>query len=241
MDLQGDLPGRLEFAELDLGDERRAAAVVEEAVAAHGRIDVLVNNAGRGLFGAVEEAGPAQLRELMELHFFGPVALTRAALPHMRGAAAGTIVQMSSQAGRFSGPGLGPYSATKFALEGWSEALAAEALPLGIRVLIVEPGPFRTSFYERGTMGLTEPIDAYEGMLGDDRAALAAGEAEPAGDPQRGAEVILAALESERPPLRLALGDEAVGNLTRQLKKSHGELRVWEAVSRGADRAAETA
>lgn len=123
--------------ELDVTDAA-GKAVVDGVVERHGRLDVLVNAAGRALVGAVEETTDGELRDLMDVHFSGPVALTRAALPHLRAQGGGAIVQFTSLGGRLSFPGVGAYSATKFALEGWSEGLASEVGPLGIRVLIVD-------------------------------------------------------------------------------------------------------
>jgi NAD(P)-dependent dehydrogenase (short-subunit alcohol dehydrogenase family) len=162
------LPDGVEPVELDVTDPAAGAAVVDGVVERHGRLDVLVNAAGRALIGAAEETTDAELRDLMEVHFFGPVALTRAALPHLRARGSGAIVQFSSLGGRLSFPGVGAYSATKFALEGWSEGLAAEVGPLGIRVLIVEPGAFRTGLHGAG-MRMSEPIPAYDDIVGQVR------------------------------------------------------------------------
>lgn len=139
-DLIARAPERISTVELDVTDATRVGAAVAEVMERHGRIDVLVNNAGRGFAAPAETTTDEQLRELMDLHFFAAAQLTRAVLPHMRRQHSGTIVQMSSQGGRYSFAGISAYSATKFALEGWSEALAAEIGPHGIRVLIVEPG-----------------------------------------------------------------------------------------------------
>lgn len=227
---------RLEVVELDLAEAERIELVVARVIEAHGGVDVLVNNAGRGLFGAAEEIEEQALRQLMELHFFAPARLTRAVLPHMRVAASGFIVQMSSQAGRFSEPGLGGYSATKFALEGWSEALAAEVEPLGIGVLIVEPGPFRTSFYAPGSMDLAPRLDAYEPLLAAARSALRAGAVVPSGNPAAAAEIICEVLDDEDAPLRLALGAEAVERISLACERASDELARWDKVSRLADR-----
>ena len=156
-DLAAAYPDRAVAVQLDVTDPVRAAAVVAETILWYGRIDVLVNNAGLGLVGAVEETTDRELRDLMELHFFGPAALTRAVLPHLRRQGSGAIVQMSSMGGRFSFAGVGAYSATKFALEGLSEALAAEVAPYGIKVLIVEPGAFRTGFAGAARCGSPRP------------------------------------------------------------------------------------
>jgi NAD(P)-dependent dehydrogenase (short-subunit alcohol dehydrogenase family) len=139
---------------LDVTDPEQRLSAVDQAVEKFGRIDVLVNNAGRTQVGAVEETTDDELRALFELHFFAPVALTRAVLSHMRAQGGGAIVQMSSVGGQITAPGFGAYCATKFALEGITQALHDEVAPFGIRTLIVEPGAFRT--------GLFRPDAAYQ-------------------------------------------------------------------------------
>jgi NAD(P)-dependent dehydrogenase (short-subunit alcohol dehydrogenase family) len=145
-DLAAKYPDTCLIATFDVRNIAAAADLVRDTLDRFGQLDVLLNDAGRAVVGAVEEVSDAQLRELMELHLFGPAALVRAALPPMRARGTGTIVQMSSQGGRTSFPGVSAYSASKFALEGWSEALAGEVAPFGIRVMIVEPSRFRTDF-----------------------------------------------------------------------------------------------
>lgn len=200
----------------------------------YGRIDVLVNNAGRGHIGAVEETSDAELRELMQLHLFGPAALIRAVLPQMRDRGSGAIVQLSSMGGRFSFPGVGGYSATKFALEGLSEALAKEVAPFGIDVLVVEPGAFRTSF-AGGALSQSEPIAAYEDSVGPLRTGLPDSDGQQPGDPAKAAAAILTALAAENTPLRLPLGNDATDMVITQLEDSRAELDTWESVSRSTD------
>ncbi|MFJ2193461.1 oxidoreductase [Kitasatospora sp. NPDC087861] len=228
-------PGRLVPVRLDVTDPARISAVVADTLGRYGRIDVLVNNAGRGLIGAVEEYTDRELRDLMELHFFGPAALTRAVLPHMRAQGSGAVVQMSSMGGRFSFPGVGAYSATKFALEGLSEALAQEVAGFGIKVLIVEPGAFRTGFAGGGALAQSTPIAAYEPVVGPVRSGLPDSDGKQPGDPAKAAAAILAALDAERTPLRLALGNDAVDAILGNLDGARRETEVWEAVGRGTD------
>jgi NAD(P)-dependent dehydrogenase (short-subunit alcohol dehydrogenase family) len=228
------LPGGVEAVELDVVDTAAGTAVVDRVVDRHGRLDVLVNAAGLALIGAGEETTEAELRDLMDVHFFGPVALTRAALPHMRARNSGAIVQFSSLGGRLSFPGVGAYSATKFALEGWSEALAAEVGPLGIRVLIVEPGVFRTGLHGGG-MRMSEPIAAYEDIVGPVRKMQRDFDGAQPGDPAKAAAAILDALAAEQPPLRLALGNDAADAITASLEANTAELRAWEHVARSTD------
>ncbi|MEU6236465.1 oxidoreductase [Kitasatospora sp. NPDC047058] len=238
-DLAAAHPDRVVPVRLDVTDQAAIAAVVADTLLWHGRIDVLVNNAGRGLIGAVEEYTDRELRELMELHFFGPAALTRAVLPHMRAQGSGAVVQLSSMGGRFSFPGVGAYSATKFALEGLSEALAQEVAQFGIKVLIVEPGAFRTSFAGAGALAQAAAIPAYDAVVGPVRTGLPESDGRQPGDPAKAAAAILAALDAERTPLRLALGNDAVDAILGNLDAAGQELRDWEKLGRSTDLDAE--
>lgn len=239
-DLAARYPQRLRAVEYDV-TRGQAAELVADVLLWHGRIDVLVNNAGRGHIGAVEETSERELRELMELHFYGPVALTRAVLPHLRSQGSGAIVQLSSMGGRLSFPGVSAYSASKFALEGLSEALAAEVAPFGIRVLIVEPGAFRTSFNVPGAAMVSPPMPEYEPFIGPFRAHFAGDDGRQPGDPDRAAAAILAALDAEQPPLRLALGDDAADLVRDSLDRERAEFERWEHVTRDMSFAADEA
>ncbi len=234
-DLATTHPGRLVPVALDVTDADGIDATVADVVARFGRIDVLVNNAGRGLVGAVEETTDGELRDLMELHFFGPARLTRAVLPHMREQKSGAVVQMSSMGGRLSFPGVGAYSATKFALEGLTEALAAEVAPFGIKALIVEPGSFRTSFAGGDALRQTAEMPEYAETVGAVRRGLPDSDGKQAGDPVKAAAAILKALDSENTPLRLALGNDALDAITAHAEAARAEARTWEPVSRGTD------
>jgi NAD(P)-dependent dehydrogenase (short-subunit alcohol dehydrogenase family) len=231
-DLSAVAPDRVTPLRLDITDHGRIAAAVDEVLASHGRVDVLVNNAGRGAIGAAEETSDGELRDLMDLHFFGPAALTRALLPQMRERGSGAIVQMSSMGGRFTFPGVGAYSATKFALEGWSEALVKEVGGFGIRVLIVEPGAFRTSFNGPGALLVSTPIAAYDDQIEQLRTGMPEDDGAQPGDPAKAAAAILTALDSDDPPLRLALGNDAVDALGTVLDDAKAELAAWEHVGR---------
>ncbi|UGQ11689.1 SDR family NAD(P)-dependent oxidoreductase [Yinghuangia sp. ASG 101] len=234
-DLVAAYPDQVEALALDVTDIAGAGAAVNDVAVRYGRIDVLVNNAGRGLVGAVEETTDAELRDLMELHFFGPAALTRAVLPHMRGRGSGAIVQVTSMGGQLAFAGVGGYCATKFALEGLSEALADEVAPLGIRVLIVEPGAFRTAFAGPGALRLSAPLDAYRDTVGPVRTNLPGGTGREPGDPAKAAAAILAALDADKAPLRLPLGNDAADAIGERLAVTGAELRSWEEVVRGTD------
>ena len=227
-------PERAHAVALDVTDADRIGEVVSEVLHRVGRIDVLVNNAGHTQVGAVEETTDRELRDLMDVHFFGPASLTRAVLPQMRRQGSGAIVQMSSIGGQLSFAGFSAYSATKCALEGFSEALAAEVNPLGIKVLIVEPGSFRTNLFG-SSRHESAAMPVYEDTVGPTRAMINNTGGKQPGDPARAADAILAALESEAPPLRLVLGNDAVDAIGRHLDMVRKDLETWEPVSRQTD------
>ncbi len=230
-DLVAAHPDQVEAVVLDVTDTAAGTAVVDDVQDRHGRIDVLVNNAGRGQVGAAEETTEAELRALFDLHVFGPAALVRGVLPGMRARGAGAIVQMSSFGGQVAYPGFSAYCATKFALEGYSEALAAEVGPLGIRVIVVEPGAFRTGFSGAGLVQST-PIPAYDATVGPTRDMITGIDGTQPGDPARAAAAILTALGADEPPLRLPLGEDAVDGVLGHLETIAAEVRAWEHVGR---------
>ncbi|MFE3118139.1 oxidoreductase [Streptomyces niveus] len=232
-DLVARHPDQVEPVRLDVTDTARIDAVVADVAARHGRIDVLVNNAGRTHVGALEETTDEELRALFEVHVFGPAALTRAVLPHMRARRSGAIVQLSSMGGQMSFAGFAAYSATKFALEGMSEALADEVGPLGIKVLVVEPGAFRTGLF--GGKSLSAEIEAYADTVGPTRRMAATVDGTQPGDPAKAAAAILTALAAGRTPLRLPLGADAVDAVTGHLDAVRAEIAAWEDVARDTD------
>lgn len=234
-DLDAKYPDTCVIAQYDARDVTAAGDLVRHALDRFGQLDVLVNNAGRGVVGAVEEVTDAQLRELMDLHLFGPAALVRAALPAMRVRGSGTIVQMSSQGGRMSFPGVAAYSASKFALEGWSEALAAEVAPFGIRVMIVEPSRFRTGFNGADVLEFAEPSETYRDPLAAVRADMAGADGAQEGDPARAAEIIVSLAHSDEVPLRLPLGREAVERISGAYRRGVDEVERWAETARSAD------
>lgn len=234
-DLDAEYPDSCLVTQFDARDVTAAGDLVRHTLDRFGQLDVLVNNAGRGVVGAVEEVTDAQLRELMDLHLFGPAALVRAALPAMRVRGSGTIVQMSSQGGRMSFPGVAAYSASKFALEGWSEALAAEVAPFGIRVMIVEPSRFRTDFNAADVLELAEPSETYRDLLAAVRADMSAADGAQEGDPARAAEIIVSLAHSDEVPLRLPLGREAVERISRAYRRGLDEVERWAETARSAD------
>jgi NAD(P)-dependent dehydrogenase (short-subunit alcohol dehydrogenase family) len=232
-------PGLIDPIQLDVTDGERIEAAVNDAVDRHGRIDVLVNNAGRTQVGAVEETTAEELRTLFDLHLFGPAALTRAVLPHMRERGRGAVVMMSSVGGQVSMPGFGAYCATKFALEGLAEALAAEVAPFGITVLVVEPGAFRTNLFGPGAAYLSEENPAYADTAGATRRMVEGGDGSQPGDPAKAAAAIRTALAADSTPLRLPLGGDSVDAILGHLDAVRDELTRWEKVARdtGFDRA----
>jgi NAD(P)-dependent dehydrogenase (short-subunit alcohol dehydrogenase family) len=223
-------PGQVEAVPLDVTDTARIDAAVRDIADRHGRIDVLVNNAGRSHVGAAEETTDAELRSLFEVHVFAPAALIRAVLPHMRARRSGAIVQLSSVGGQLSYAGFGAYSATKFALEGLSEALADEVRPLGIKVLIVEPGAFRTALFANITA--SPQIADYAAIVGPTRQLTETGNGTQPGDPAKAAAAILTALDAQETPLRLPLGDDAVDGVLGHLDAVRAEVTTWEKLAR---------
>jgi NAD(P)-dependent dehydrogenase (short-subunit alcohol dehydrogenase family) len=230
-DLVAAHPGQVSAVRLDVTDTHRCAMVVEEVVARFGRIDVLVNNAGRTQVGALEETTERELRDLFDLHFFGPAALTRAVLPHMRRAGRGAVVQMSSVGGQITAPGFGAYCATKFALEGLTQTLSQE-VDFGVTFLIVEPGAFRTGLFNPDAAYTSAPMPEYAATVGPTRAYLRSGDGTQSGDPAKAAQAILTALDAPDPPLRLVLGGDAIDSISNRLESLAAELSRWETVGR---------
>ncbi|MEV8586649.1 oxidoreductase [Streptomyces sp. NPDC051180] len=230
-DLVAAHPDQVDAVALDVTDAAAVDRVVAAAVERHGRIDVLVNNAGRTHVGSVEETDDAELRSLFDVHVFGPAALTRAVLPHMRARRSGAIVQLSSVGGQMSMAGFGAYSATKFALEGMSEALAAEVGPLGVKVLIVEPGAFRTGLFGNHSLS-GDGIADYADTVGATRAFVETGGGTQAGDPAKAVAAVVRALEADETPLRLALGDDSIDTILAHLDQVRADVTAWEKVGR---------
>ena len=226
---------RLLAIPMDLRNPAEIAAAVTAAIARFGRIDVLVNNAGHGLLGAVEEASDAEIADVHEINVFGLLRVTRAILPQLRKQRSGHIVNLSSIGGLVGLPGFGIYNATKFAVEGLSEALATEVGPLGIRVTIVEPGPFRTDFLGGSLRLAAETIEDYTGTAGRTRSAAVERNGAQPGDPVRAAEAIVKVVTAEKPPLHLVLGRFAYDRASAKLVEMHAEFEAWREVALGAD------
>jgi NAD(P)-dependent dehydrogenase (short-subunit alcohol dehydrogenase family) len=217
--------------ELDINNHSRIELLITHILAQFGRIDVLVNNAGYGLFGAIEEVSMEEARQQMETNFFSALAVTQAVLPVMRRQRAGHVVQISSMAGMRSSPGMGLYNASKFALEGFSEALALEAAHLNIKVTIVEPGPFRTLWAGPSSVRSKKVIDDYESSAGELIRTINGYTGTQPGDPVKAARAIIKAVNSENPPLRLALGKIALEAVRKKLSSLQQNYDEWEEVT----------
>ena len=220
---------------LDVTDHSQIDAAVKAAEDRFGRIDVLVNNAGIGYFAAIEEGEDAQVRRMFDVNVFGLSGMIQAVLPGMHKRRTGFIVNFSSIGGLRSFPAIGYYNATKFAVEGLSEALWQEVEPLGIKVMLVEPSGFRTDWAGRSANESKRQIDDYAATAGVRRSQSRANSGKQPGDPVRAARAIVKAIESPNPPHHLLLGNNAYEAATAKLEHLRREFSEWEAVSRGAD------
>jgi NAD(P)-dependent dehydrogenase (short-subunit alcohol dehydrogenase family) len=223
----GDYGEHAMAVRLDVTDATQRRYAVEQALDRFGRVDVLANIAGIGSLGAAEEFSPAQLRQQMEVNFFAPAELTRALLPMFRAQGSGHILQLTSIGGSVSAAGFSAYCAAKFALEGWSEALRDELAPLGIHVIIVEPGAFRTEFAGDKNMRPVNRIDAYRAIIEPVETYLYGGSGSQPGDPAKAAEVMVAAVESATPPLRLVLGADSYSAWESKIAMVRADLDAW--------------
>jgi len=230
-DLVALAPDRVAAIGLDVDRPGAAEVAVGEAVARFGRLDVVINNAGFGSVGAVEETSDAELRAQMETNFFGAAAVIRAVLPTLRAQRGGAIVNVTSMGGQVSYPGFGSYCASKFALEGLSEALAGEVRGFGIKVLILEPGAFRTAFAGPALRHMPE-MAAYAEIVGPTRAFAQGMDGTQAGDPRLAAAAVETALDAEATPLRLALGPDAIDAVRAHAEAMLADMARWEALGR---------
>jgi NAD(P)-dependent dehydrogenase (short-subunit alcohol dehydrogenase family) len=222
-------PNHVLAVKLDVTKPADIQPAIDAAVRRFGRIDYLFNNAGYGIVGAVEETPDAELRAVLDTNFFGAVAVTRAVLPVMRAQRSGAIVNISSMGGQMSFEGVSAYSASKFALEGMSEALALEVAPFGIKVLIVEPGAFRTEFGAEALRHM--PVNAaYKDALANIRGLLHGMHGVQPGDPKKAARAVVEALEAEVTPLRLQLGADSIGAVRAHAEQLLKDLAKWERV-----------
>lgn len=221
---------------LDVSKPEQIGPAVQAAERRFGAVDVLVNNAGYGYFSAIEEGDDAGVRAMFETNVFAPVNLVKAVLPGMRQRKRGYIVNISSVGGMVTFPAIGYYHMAKFALEGMSETLAKEVAPFGIGVTVVEPGAFRTDFRGAATEKQSPTrIADYAETAGKARDGVMAKHGQQQGDPVRGARAILTAVESERPPLHLVIGADAVDLIRQKLADLKRDLDGWEELSRSTD------
>ncbi len=221
--------------QLDVTKPADIAGTVEHAVKAFGRIDVLVNNAGIGYFGSIEESDDNEVRRMFEINVFGLAHMTQSVLPIMRRQRSGHIVNISSIGGLRAFPAVGFYNATKFAVEGLSEALALEVAPLGIHVTIVEPSGFRTDWAGRSANEAPGTIEDYRGTADKNRDSIRGYSGNQPGDPERAAQAILAAVDAEHPPLHLLLGKAAWKGAQMKLELLRQNFDAWRDTTEGAD------
>jgi NAD(P)-dependent dehydrogenase (short-subunit alcohol dehydrogenase family) len=234
-DLEAKCPQTAKALALDVTDAGQVDSAVTQAFAQFGRVDVLVNNAGYGVAGAIEEVSEAEFMPMFETNVFGLLRVTRAFLPHLRKQRSGHILNLSSIGGVVASPGMGYYNATKFAVEGISEALAAEVAPLGIHVTVIEPGPFRTDFLGRSGVVAKTRIADYDATAGNMRRYFAENDGKQKGDPLRAVHAMMQVVDSPNPPLRLLLGASALQRLRSKLANWEKEIAAWEQVTVNAD------
>ncbi|WP_213804157.1 oxidoreductase [Granulicella sp. dw_53] len=222
--------------ELDVTSQKQIDESVALALSRFGQIDILVNNAGRGLVGAVEEASAEEVRSAFAVNVEGLLAVSRAVLPSMRKRRSGRVLNLSSVGGFSAWSGWGVYSATKFAVEGLSEAMHAELLPLGIHVTVIEPGPFRTDFLSESSLGRSQQvIEDYSATGGAARRWAEDSHLSQPGDPVKGAAAILEIATTPAPPLRLQLGVECVQQVQDKLKLVAIELEKWKGLAESTE------
>ncbi|HEV7924987.1 MAG TPA: oxidoreductase [Verrucomicrobiae bacterium] len=226
---------RLLAVAMDLGSRDQITKAVDTGISRFGKVDVLVNNAGYGFIGAIEEATDDEIKRVHETNVFGLLRVLRAVLPHFRERKSGHVVNLSSISGLIGLPGFGIYNSTKFAVEGISEALVAEVAPLGIHVTIVEPGPFRTEFLAGSLTMAENEIPQYETTAGAARVGASTRNGKQPGDPSRAAMAIIKAVTSEKPPLHLLLGRFAYDNATAKMERLQKEFEAWREVTLAAD------
>jgi len=228
--------GQLCILKVDLADEQRVVNAVEQAFAAFGRIDVIVNNAGYGVLGAVESSTDGDLRDLFNVNVFTPIRIVRAALPYLREQGSGYILNITSIAGRAPGVGSALYAATKYALEGFSTALAPEVAPLGIKVTAVAPGQFRTDFLsENSVRKQDDQAAAYASTVGAALESLVRLNHNQLGDPDLAASCLIDLVNAQEPPLNLLLGSDALERAHRKMDAMLAEMQAWAGMSLSTD------
>jgi len=228
-------PKTAHIAELDVTLPDHIKTVVTDSLSIFGRIDVLVNNAGYGLLGSLEESSDDQIRRIFEVNFFGALNMIRELLPSFRAQKGGHVLNMSAAAAIANYPGFGIYGAAKCALEGMSESLAAEGRAFGLKVTIIEPGPFRTDFISRSLEKTSGNLSEYESSVGKFSKIIGGMDGKQPGDAVRAAHAILQVVASENAPMRLVLGKYAIAKLRRTLGQKESELKLWEEAGLSAD------
>jgi NAD(P)-dependent dehydrogenase (short-subunit alcohol dehydrogenase family) len=234
-DLEKQYPQTAKALALDVTDAGQVNSAATQAFAQFGQIDVLVNNAGYGVAGAIEEVSEDEFMPMFETNVFGLLKVTQAFLPYLRKQRSGHILNISSIGGLIGGQGIGMYNASKFAVEGLSEALAAELAPLGIRVTVIEPGPFRTDFLGRSGVIAKTKIADYDKTAANMRKYFAENDGKQPGDPVRAVQAMIQVVESPNPPLHLLLGRSALQRFRGKLDSWQKEIAEWEQVTAGAD------
>ncbi|HXB62251.1 MAG TPA: oxidoreductase [Acidobacteriaceae bacterium] len=234
-DLEKQYPKTARAISLDVTHREQITTAVEQALEQFGHIDVLVNNAGYGMVAAIEEATGEDIRREIDTNVYGVVNVTRALLPHLRARRSGHVINLSSIAGIIASPGLGYYNLTKFAVEGFSEALATEIAPLGIKVTIIEPGPFRTEFLAGSLVESGEPIADYAETAGRTRVNMRKGSGSQKGDPRKAVAAIIQVVNAPEPPLRLLLGAIAFRRAHDKIALLERDAKAWEQVTLDAD------
>jgi short-subunit dehydrogenase len=235
IDLERKYPGKAKAFALDVTDYPQVTSVVAQSNASYGPVDVLVNNAGYGLAGAIEEVTEDEFMPMFNTNVFGLIKVTQAFLPYLRKQGRGHILNLSSIGGLVSTPGMGYYNATKYAVEGLSEALAQEVAPFGIHVTLIEPGPFRTDFLGRSIVQAAEIIPDYDKTAGNARRYADDNNGKQKGDPLRAVHAMMQVVESPNPPLRLLLGNMALQRFRTKIDSLQKEVKTWESTTTGAD------
>ncbi len=220
---------------LDVTKADEISAAVEQIQSKFGQIDVLVNNAGIGYFGAIEESEEDEVRRMFEINFFGLANVTKAVLPILRKQRSGHILNVASIGGLVGFPAVGFYNATKFAVDGFSESLAKEVAPLGIKVTVIAPSGFRTDWAGRSANNSKIVIDDYKDTAGANKDNIRGYSGNQPGDPVRAAKAMIKAVESENPPLRLLLGEAALKGARNKLDVLKKDFDAWEETTVGAD------
>lgn len=234
-DIVADYPGTAISIPLDVTVPQQVAAAVTTTLERFGRIDVLVNNAGIGYFAAIEESEEAEVRRMFEINVFGLAAITQQVLPHMRKQRSGHILNIASIGGLRSFPGVGFYNATKYAVDGLSEALAKEAAPLGIKVTVIAPSGFRTDWAGRSAKNSAIQIADYATTAGKNMGDIRGYSGNQPGDPVRAAKAMIQVTETANPPMRLLLGAAALKGARAKLEELKLDFDTWADISTGAD------